>query len=315
MHDRRSRAQLVEAQMTDPTQYADVDGLRVAYELYGDQNGSPVCITPGGRYGKDAEGIRELALELAGRGARVLIWDRPNTGRSDVCFDRGYEPQMQADVLAQLISHLGLGKATLIGGSNGSRVSMLTCARHPEVVNGLVLLWVSSGLLFTAMQLSMSYCGKAWEAAHKSGMGGVVALAKDGPSDWPTGPAQVRNRERMLAMPVEPFMELMEVWGNEFLVHPGSPVAGMRAQDFARIDVPTLVFRSSPTDLNHPRHTTELVHELIGGSSLVELPFHEDEWDERLAEYQSSGRHTFFRNWVQIAPFVEDFVRSQAHIL
>ena len=43
-------------------------------------------LTPGGRFSKDYPGVRELAEALAAAGNQVLIWDRPNTGESDVCF-------------------------------------------------------------------------------------------------------------------------------------------------------------------------------------------------------------------------------------
>ena len=60
-----------------------IDGVRIAYELIGVP---PFVLTPGGRFSKDVPGIRQLALDLAGHGYQVLIWDRPNTGASDVCF-------------------------------------------------------------------------------------------------------------------------------------------------------------------------------------------------------------------------------------
>ena len=41
---------------------------------------------PGGRFSKDFGGIHELADALAEGGKRVLLWDRPNCGRSDVQF-------------------------------------------------------------------------------------------------------------------------------------------------------------------------------------------------------------------------------------
>ena len=62
-----------------------VSDYSVSYELLGDQ-GRPWVITPGGRFSKDSPGVRELATALAERGKRVLIWDRPNCGVSDVGF-------------------------------------------------------------------------------------------------------------------------------------------------------------------------------------------------------------------------------------
>ena len=65
--------------------------------------------------------MRELADALAGHGQRVLIWDRPNTGDSDVCFNGASESEMQADELAGLLRALDLAPAVIVGGSGGIR--------------------------------------------------------------------------------------------------------------------------------------------------------------------------------------------------
>ncbi len=114
-----------------------IDGVTVAYELIGE--GRPFVVTPGGRFGKDVAGVRELALGLAGHGNQVLIWDRPNTGASDVCFRGRSESEMQADVLAGLLRELGLAPAVVFGGSGGARVSLLAAARHPDVASRLAM--------------------------------------------------------------------------------------------------------------------------------------------------------------------------------
>ncbi|MGH9078561.1 MAG: alpha/beta hydrolase, partial [Acidimicrobiales bacterium] len=74
---------------------AEIEGLSVAYDLVG--RGSPWVITPGGRFGRDTPGLQPLAERLAAAGNQVLIWDRPNTGASRVCFDGVSESAMQAD--------------------------------------------------------------------------------------------------------------------------------------------------------------------------------------------------------------------------
>src|SRR5215469_10808096 len=105
---------------------ATVNGLSIGYEIIGDGPGRPWVITPGGRFSKDYPGVRELAQALAQRGDRVLIWDRPNCGESDVCFEGATESDMQADTLAALLSHLDMTPAVIAGGSGGARVSLLT---------------------------------------------------------------------------------------------------------------------------------------------------------------------------------------------
>src|SRR5688572_17402154 len=117
-----------------------LNGLTLAYELHGD-SGRPWVITPGGRFSKDDPGVRELAEALAAHGNRVLIWDRPNCGASDVCFTGSSESTMQADTLAALLKHLDMTPAVIAGGSGGARVSLLTAALHRDAASGLAMWW------------------------------------------------------------------------------------------------------------------------------------------------------------------------------
>src|SRR4051812_29752419 len=126
--------------------YANVDGLRIAYELIGTgDDGRLWVITTGGRFTKETSGVPQLAAALAAEGDRVLIWDRPNCGESDVRFAGPSEPELHADTLAGLLGHLALGPAVLAGATVGTRVSLLTAARHPDVTAGLALWWISGG--------------------------------------------------------------------------------------------------------------------------------------------------------------------------
>src|SRR5919106_4701510 len=123
---------------------AMVEGLNISYELIGE--GRPWVLTPGGRFPMDSPGVRELAEALARHGNQVLIWDRPNTGASDVCFTGSSESAMQADVCAGLLRHLELAPAVIAGGSGGARVSLLTAARHRDVTAALAIWWLSGGV-------------------------------------------------------------------------------------------------------------------------------------------------------------------------
>src|ERR1700728_3580066 len=134
----------------------DVGGIGVAYDLIGDGKKAAV-ITPGGRFSKDTPGVRELAQKLADGGFRVLIWDRPNCGESDLSFTGESESLLHADALAGLLRALRMAPALGVGGSAGSRVSLLTAIRHPDVVEGLFLLWIS-GSAVSLGSLAYYYC-------------------------------------------------------------------------------------------------------------------------------------------------------------
>ena len=150
-----------------------INGLGIAYEVIG--QGQPWVITPGGRFSKDAPGVRELARALAADRKQVLIWDRPNTGASEVCFDGDSESVMQADVLAGLLRALGMAPAVISGGSGGSRVSLLAAARHPDMARALAVWWISGGP-YGLLTLGTHYCGDSIAAAWRYGMDAVAAL-------------------------------------------------------------------------------------------------------------------------------------------
>jgi pimeloyl-ACP methyl ester carboxylesterase len=259
-------------------------------------------ITPGGRFSKDSPGVRELAVALAERGNRVLIWDRPNCGASDVRFTGPSESAMQADVLAGLLRQLDLAPAVIAGGSGGSRVSLLAAARHRDVTAGLALWWISGGV-YGLMALGVHYCGGSLKAAWNGGMEAVAALP-----EWrEVLERNPRNRELFLAHDCAEFVATMERWmaaycpcGDELV--PGLPDALAR-----ELDLPALVFRSGTTDFNHTRATSEQVAALLPNARLVEPPWGDNEWHERSAARPGGVGEGLFAGWPKLAPVLQDW--------
>ena len=203
-----------------------INGLGIAYEVIG--QGQPWVITPGGRFSKDAPGVRELARALAATGKQVLIWDRPNTGASEVCFDGDSESVMQADVLAGLLRALGMTPAVISGGSGGSRVSLLAAARHPDVARALAVWWISGGP-YGLLTLGTHYCGDSIAAAWRYGMEAVAALP-----EW----AEVLernpvNRAKVLSQDPRTFIETLEQWMLAYCPRPDALVPGLPDADRA----------------------------------------------------------------------------------
>lgn len=278
----------------------NVDGLNIAYEIIGD-GPKTAAITPGGRFSKDTPGVRDLAQEIAREGYRVLIWDRPNCGESDLCLSGASESIVNADTLAALLRKLDMAPALVFGGSAGSRVSLIMARRHPDVVRKLALLWISGG--WTSLSgLVGVYCGNAHVAA---AIGGMEAVAND--VAWQENVQRnPTTREKLLAQDVDQFIETMQAWGKSYLPLEGSPVPGLSPEDFAHIGVPTLVFRGGQSDPHHPRYTTDGVHELLPDSKLVDPPWGDREWIERMLD----GENGLFRRWALLAPQLLEFDRE-----
>jgi pimeloyl-ACP methyl ester carboxylesterase len=281
----------------------NVSGIDIAYELIGDGKRT-AAITPGGRFSKDTPGVRELARKLAEGGFRVLIWDRPNCGESDLSFQGQTESILNADTLAGLLRSLELAPALLIGGSAGSRVSLLTALRHPDVVERLFLLWISGGALGLAV-LAYHYCHDSLAAAAMGGMPAVAAL----PSWAEPLKRNPGNRARLLDQDTGAFIQTMKTWAGGFVPSVDSPVPGTTAAQLQSLKVPTMVLRSGESDFHHPRVTSEAVHALIPGSQIAEPPWGDREWLERL-QAQAAGEGLFAR-WPLLAPQIVSFARGK----
>jgi pimeloyl-ACP methyl ester carboxylesterase len=280
---------------------ANIDGLSIAYDIIGTE-GRPWVITPGGRFSKDTGGVRELGTAIADAGNRVVIWDRPNCGESDVCFTGTSESAMQADTLAGLLKHLDLAPAVIAGGSGGARVSLLTAARHPDVAQGLTMWWISGGV-FGLLSLANHYCDPSVRAAWHGGMEAVLEV-----EGWQEvlerNPA---NRQKILDQDRKEFIATMEQWMAAYCPCGGELVPGLSEEEAGKMDVPTLVFRSGTSDLSHRRETSEQVASVLPEARLVEPPWGDDEWNERSAARPASRGEGLFVGWPGLAPVLLDW--------
>jgi pimeloyl-ACP methyl ester carboxylesterase len=277
---------------------ATVDGMSIAYEVIGERtgNGRFWSITPGGRFSKDTAGVRELAQALAAEGHQALIWDRPNCGESDVRFTGSSESAMQADILAGLLTQLNMTPAVIAGGSGGSRVSLLTATRHPEVAEGLAMWWISGGT-YCLMSLGVHYCGGSIQTAWTGGMEAVAALP-----EW----AEViernpGNRQRFLDQNRDEFIETFDRWMLTYCPCGDELVPGVPDGEARGLQTPTLVFRSGVSDAHHTRKTSEDLASLIPNATLVEPPWPDTEWNDRGKE-REAGTGGLFDNWPALAP-------------
>ncbi|MHB8467390.1 MAG: alpha/beta fold hydrolase [Acidimicrobiales bacterium] len=278
-----------------------VDGLTIAYDLIGD-SGRPWAITPGGRFTRDSPGVRQLASALAERGNQVVIWDRPNCGESSVSFEGPTESDLQADALAGLLRHLDLGPAVIAGGSGGSRVSMLTAARHRDVAAGLALWWISGGA-YGLMSIGLHYCGGSIAAAWNGGMEAVIEL-----DEWQEVlESNPENRQRFLDQDPKAFIETMERWLLAYCPCGDELVPGLAAEDARALDVPALVFRSGAADIHHTRATSERIAEMLPRARIVEPPWGDAEWSERQEARTAGEAPGLFVRWPLLAPQLLDW--------
>lgn len=114
--------------------YADVNGLKMYYEIYGE--GKPLILIHGGgstiqtSFGRIIPELSRhrqvIAVELQGHGRTVDI-NRPETFPQD------------ADDVAALLNYLKIDSADFFGFSNGGNTTMQIAIRHPALVKKIIL--------------------------------------------------------------------------------------------------------------------------------------------------------------------------------
>lgn len=285
-------------------QSIEINGGDVVYEILG-TTGEYIALTPGGRFSKDIPGLRPLAEALVAGGYRVLLWDRPNCGKSDVQFYGLSESHMRAETLYQLITKLHIGPCIILGGSGGARDSMLTTMLYPEIVRKLVV-WNIVGGVYGSFVLGGHYVTPSILAVRGLGIEGLLSVP-----EWRERIEQnPANRQRLLDFDTDAYLKVMLRWLNAYVPKPGQTIPGVPDELFDNITVPTLIIRGGENDWDHPKRTSLEVSCLIKGSTLIDPPWPEDAWERAGEKFAQSGGKTFclFDTWVQAAPPILDFL-------
>jgi pimeloyl-ACP methyl ester carboxylesterase len=115
--------------------YADVNGLKMYYEIHG--TGKPLVVLHGAfgwatAYPILAKDRQIIAVELQGHGHTADI-------------DRPLSYEQLADDTATLLKHLKITQADFFGYSLGGTVALATAIRHPDVVRKVAIFGSNSG--------------------------------------------------------------------------------------------------------------------------------------------------------------------------
>jgi len=113
--------------------YADVNGIRLYYEIHG--TGEPLVLLHGGLGAIEMFGPNLPALA---RGRRVIGVDLQGHGRT-ADIDRPIRIEHMAADVAALIKHLDIGPTDIMGYSMGGMIALQIAIRHPDVVRRLVV--------------------------------------------------------------------------------------------------------------------------------------------------------------------------------
>ena len=125
------------ARQPDHEAYVDRDGVRVHYEVYGEPEAPPIVFTPADTI-VDSRMWKAQVPWLARR-HRVVVIDPRGNGQSD----RPVGPEFYTDLMhvsdtTAVMDAVGIDQAVVVGLCASSWYGLLTAARHPDRVAGVV---------------------------------------------------------------------------------------------------------------------------------------------------------------------------------
>ena len=145
------------------------------------------------------------------------------------------------------------------------RWCILLALRHPGAVRRL-LLWWPSGSRPSAEQLAEQYYGQYMIAAEAGGMPAVLAT----PYYTERAARVPENRERLLSLDRDEFIETMQRWRQFFLDGADMPVIGVDTDTVKSIALPTCIIPGH--DLIHPQVVGEALAGMLPNAELHYLP-------------------------------------------
>lgn len=296
-----------------------VNDVTLAYEVLG--NGPVVVWTPGGWFPRNEWAYLNAGCFCADYTS--LLWDRRNSGLSDVAIDDApSEFHLWADDLHALLNALQMSPAYLAGGSAGNLFSLLMAHRYPADVKGLILVGSPTndlpliGPLLEAHYLQLAeVAAKGMEAviSHSTDAWVRMAFAKAEPEDWllnwvaATIAVNPENHARLLAMEPTKFATLMKKWGNLGLDWASSKrfhLCGLSDEQVHQITAPALVIQGF--DELHPRQEAEELYRLLPNAAWVDFAHH---YPQETIEQMAASELLWHQQSFLSMPFIRQFLQ------
>lgn len=114
--------------------YADINGLRMYYEIYGE--GKPLVLIHGG--GSTIQTTFANLIPLMEEHHQLIAVEMQAHGRTSD-RDNPLSFEQDADDIAALLQCIGILKASLLGFSNGGQTAIAFALRHPEMLDNMIV--------------------------------------------------------------------------------------------------------------------------------------------------------------------------------
>jgi len=248
-------------------QYANVNGVKLCYEVFGD--GYPLFLIHG--FGAKKESWIAQIPDLS-KHFKVIVLDNRGAGKSDRP-DSEYTMEMFADDINGLMEHLGIEKANIAGWSLGGMIVQNFVLKYPERVNKLILINTNYG-----------FPDESGPEVYKNMRLDEIKMKKEDPvKAWWSGARSsfyIKFRKQLEADPSKKWYGL---WSAEELIElstidpPTEKDVNLQAgalkthNTFDRLDTiknPTLILVASHDRLMS-KSSMEQIHEKIPNSKLV----------------------------------------------
>lgn len=220
-----------------PCVFSTSDGVRLVYQL---RIGSktPLLILGGGQSGRSQACASPAGAEYpAWEGHTVLIFDRTNTGASDVRYrTANAEVDDQVDDLVQLLDHLASigtvrGHWILVGHSSGGRLLGRLAFRRPDLVKAVAFLVLTGGRAAAAGLAEQYYLRYTLAALSPGGMHEVLLK----PHYAELARNNEHSRHRLGNMPPADFARAMEASAQMFALTKDEPALGLPATQLRQL--------------------------------------------------------------------------------
>jgi pimeloyl-ACP methyl ester carboxylesterase len=134
MNDTTQSHQTMQNDTTFKSDYAEVNGIKMYYEIYG--TGKPLVLIHGG--GSTIQTTFGRIIPVLEKSRQIIAVELQAHGRTQ---DRNAPSSFQqdGDDVAALLQSLKISKADFLGFSNGGNTAMQIAMRHPALVNKLIV--------------------------------------------------------------------------------------------------------------------------------------------------------------------------------
>jgi pimeloyl-ACP methyl ester carboxylesterase len=245
------------ADQQDRGAYAEVNGIRLYYEIHGPAHGTPLVLLHGG--GSTIDLTFGRILPSFARNRRVLAVEEQAHGRSS---DRNAPLSFEksADDVAALLDHLKVRQADLFGFSNGASIALQVAIRHPKVVRKLVFA--------SAMTRKDGAHPQLWNFMRSADISNMPQALKDAFLKVNPDPVKLKTMHDKDADRMRNFKDV-----------PDADVRSIRA--------PTLILIGD-RDVVKPEHAVELTQLITNSRLLVLVGGHGDYFGEASVTQQAS---------------------------